>query len=166
MIEAWLALAAAIAAPPPPMITTVPTPPIIREGGRIPAETLTFTAAIRHGANLIWQGKLAMASNGSASYTQRRDQSLACPDRASGRQTRFSTGTALTLNPDWGMEGRSSVRVSATLERPAPDDAPLAALCQNLTTRKVQIDASIRPEHGKPVTLQGDADFSVTLTLD
>ena len=171
MIAAWLALIAA-----------VPTPPVIRESAapvavsmmrgidRAPIETLSFAVVIRQDAKPLWQGKLAMASNGTASYTQRREETLACPtaDRRD-RPTRFFTGTTLTLSTAWDGGDQSAIRVSAALDRPVPDgstDVPLSAICRDLTNRKVQIDTTIRPGRGKPVTIQGDAGFSVTLALD
>ncbi|HWI86458.1 MAG TPA: hypothetical protein VNT42_09075 [Sphingomonas sp.] len=160
----FLIIAANLANAVAPPITTVAAAPTIVSRTMSP-ETLTFDAAIRHGDMLLWQGRLAMASNGTATFSQRRDQSVACK-RADGRDFigRFASNYQLTLGTSYDSGDRAAIRVTAQLERPAAD-GPLSILCEEPGSRTVGIQATIRPETGRPVTITADAGFSVTLTL-
>jgi len=165
-----LLVAAVAAAALPPPVRTVPVPPPVAPPApivvtsRTPAKTLTFAVTIRHGDSKLWEGRLAMASNGSASFNQRRDQTLACPN-AIGRDGvgRFSTGFSLSLYGAYAGEGYSSVRVSARLDRPTAD-GPLSNLCAEPSVRSVEVQSTFVPIDGKTLTIEGDAGFSVTLT--
>lgn len=161
-----LIFAAATALAPP--IQTVPVAPPsaplpIIVSNRTAARTLTFAVTIRHGDTKLWEGRLAMASNGNASLNQRREQTVACPGSfAREGMSRFSTGFSLSLSGTYGSEGYSAVRASARLDRPKAD-GPLTDLCVDQGIRSVEVQSTFVPVDGKALTIDGDAGFSVTI---
>lgn len=161
-----LIITAATALSPPIQTVSAPPPPgplPIIVSNRAPARTLTFGVTIKHGDAKLWEGRLAMASNGNASLNQRREQTIACPDLAArGGIGRFSTGFSLSLSGVYGSEAYSAVRMSARLDRPTTD-GPLTNLCADQGVRSVEVQSTFVPVDGKAVTIDGDAGFSVTL---
>ncbi len=92
-------------------------------------------------------------------------QTVSCPG-PDGRDFagRFSSSFRLALSNAYDMRDQTAIRVSARLERPTAEGPPEAA-CDGPTSRAVEVQSTIHPETGKPITVTGDAGFSVTLTL-
>jgi len=161
-------LFAALLANTAPAISTVTVPPApvvaMSPSGRPQARTLSVDVVIRHGTTLLWQGKLALSSAAGASFSQRRDQSVACtaPD-GSATTARFATAYQLSLSPGYDQRSPTIMRLSARLDRPMAD-SPLVSLCSEQGQRGVEIQSTIDLASDRPATFTADGGFSVTIT--
>ena len=165
MIAMLTALVVSVPVVPPPMIT--PGPPIISVSeGEADARTTGFDVSISHDGKILWEGRLATASNGRASFSQQRDLSVACPpdpgdSRKRSRSVSFTYSLRLTIHPGY-PQGR--MRVSLQWQRPSIQEGAMTLYCGSFFSRTASVEGDLRFDDRGPTVLTGDAGLKLVLT--